>query len=88
MGVQVGRFDLDYSSFDDVTASGPIPTFFSDRPEETLAQLQKSPELAFQCLQALVSKLFERGELTRYVESNDFWLFWLIHLMSNRFNRI
>ena len=68
IGVQVGMFDLDYSSFDNVTASKPIPTFFSEKLEETLEQLQKSPEFAFQCLQALVSKLFERGKLTRYVE--------------------
>ena len=86
MGVQVGRFELDYSSFDDVIASRPIPTFFSDKPEETLAQLQKSPEFAFQCLQALVSKLFERGELSRYSMWNfsKFLLFWF-HLFSVRY---
>ena len=46
---------------------GPVPTMFSDKPEATLAHLQNTPEFAFQCLQALVSRLYERGELTRYV---------------------
>ena len=46
-------------------APGPVPTFFSDKPTETLEELKKSPAFAFQCLQALVSKLLERGDLTR-----------------------
>ena len=46
---------------------GPVPTLFSDKPEETLAHLQNTPEFAFQCLQALVSRLYERGELSRRV---------------------
>ena len=44
-----------------------MPTLFSDKPEETLAHLQNTPEFAFQCLQALVSRLYERGELSRCV---------------------
>ena len=43
-----------------------MPTFFSNDPEATLAELKKKPEFGFQCLQALVTKLLARGELTRY----------------------
>jgi len=42
-----------------------VPTFFSAKPEDTLKQLQQDPEYAFECLQALVSKLIARRELTR-----------------------
>ena len=44
---------------------GPVPTMFSEKPDETLTALKKSPEYAFRCLHALVSKLLTRGELTR-----------------------
>ena len=44
-----------------------MPTFFSNDPEATLAELKKKPEFGFQCLQALVSKLLARGELSRYI---------------------
>ena len=47
---------------------GPVPTFFSNDPEATLAELKKKPEFGFQCLQALVTKLLARGELTRYTK--------------------
>ena len=46
-------------------SAGPMPTMFSEKPDETLAVLKKSPEYVFRCLQALVSKLLTRGELTR-----------------------
>ena len=49
------------------TVSGPIPIFFSEKPADSLKKLKESPEYAFQCLQQLVSKLFVRGELTRFV---------------------
>ena len=42
-----------------------MPTFFSAQPEDTLKQLQQDPEYAFECLQALVSKLIARRELSR-----------------------
>ena len=45
--------------------SGPVPHFFSDEPSKSLEELRRSPEFAFGCLQALVSKLVERGELSR-----------------------
>ena len=48
-----------------LVCSGPVPIFFSDKPEDTLEDLKKSPEWAFKCLQALVSKLLIRGQLTR-----------------------
>ena len=44
---------------------GPVPKFFSDKPSKSLDELKKSPEFAFSCLQALVSKLLERGDLSR-----------------------
>ena len=44
---------------------GPVPQFFSEQPDKSLEELKKSPEFAFGCLQALVSKLVERGELSR-----------------------
>ena len=46
--------------------SGPVPKFFSNDPSKTLEELQKSPQFAFECLQALVARLLERGELNRY----------------------
>ena len=46
-------------------SSGPVPHFFSEEPSKSLDDLRKSPEFAFGCLQALVSKLVERGELSR-----------------------
>ena len=45
--------------------TGPVPVFFSENPDVTLQQLRDSPEWAFQCLQALVSRLLVRGQLTR-----------------------
>ena len=48
------------------TCAGPVPVFFSNEPDKTLVELKKSPEFAFDCLQALVSRLLEKGELTRY----------------------
>ena len=48
-----------------IFSAGPVPTMFSQKPDKTLAVLKKSPEYAFRCLQALVSKLLTRGELTR-----------------------
>ena len=42
-----------------------MPIFFSEKPDETLAALKKSPDFAFRCLLALVSRLLTRNELTR-----------------------
>ena len=50
---------------------GPVPKFFSDEPSKSLDELKKSPEFAFGCLQALVSKLLERGDLSRYLKYNE-----------------
>ena len=44
---------------------GPVPVFFSEKPEATLENLKKSPEWAFHCLQVLVSRLLVRGQLMR-----------------------
>ena len=43
------------------TCAGPVPVFFSNEPDKTLVELKKSPEFAFDCLQALVSRLLEKG---------------------------
>ena len=42
-----------------------MPTFCSQQPEVSAKQLADNPEYAFDCLQALVSKLLARNELTR-----------------------
>ena len=63
-GVLVNRFNILYEAFDDKIASGPVPIFFSAKPEDTLEDLKKSPEWAFHCLQALVSRLLVRSQLT------------------------
>ena len=41
-------------------------SFSGDEPGKSLEEPRGSPEFAFGCLQALVSKLVERGELSRY----------------------
>ena len=64
-GMMAGRFPVYYASFDGTAAVGPVPTFFSSNPEEATRQLSQDPEYAFECLQALVSKLLARRELTR-----------------------
>ena len=43
-----------------------MPKLFSNEPQKTLEELKKSPQFAFDCLQALVARLLERGELSRY----------------------
>jgi len=63
--MMAGRFPVYYASFDGAAAVGPVPTFFSSNPEEATRQLSQDPEYAFECLQALVSKLLARRELTR-----------------------
>ena len=45
---------------------GPVPKLFSNEPQKTLEELKKLPQFAFDCLQALVARLLERGELSRY----------------------
>ena len=47
--------------------SGPVPKLFSEEPSKSYEELKRSPEFAFGCLQALVSRLVERGELSRLV---------------------
>ena len=43
-----------------------MPRLFSNEPEKSVEMMKKSPEFAFDCLQQLVGRLFERGDLTRY----------------------
>ena len=63
-GMLAGKFEVHYDAFDNETATGPVPTFFSSNPEDSLKQLNQDPEYAFECLQALVSKLLARREMT------------------------
>jgi hypothetical protein len=65
MGIMVGKFPMAYDRFDGIKAAGPVPTFFSQEPVESARLLKESPEFAFECLQALVSKLLARSEITR-----------------------
>ncbi len=64
-GIIVASYPVGYLSFDGSTADGPVPTLFSNDPEATLKRLRDTPEFAFECLQALVSRLYAREELTR-----------------------
>ena len=43
---------------------GPVPTLFSSYPGEAKRNLTASPQLAFECLQALLSRLLARKEIT------------------------
>jgi len=45
--------------------TGPVPTFCSQQPEVSAKQLTDNPEYAFECLQALVTRLLARRELSR-----------------------
>jgi hypothetical protein len=65
MGMIVGSYPIEYDKFDGEKAAGPVPTFVSSEPDTALKQLKSSPEYAHRCLQALVSKLLARKELTR-----------------------
>ena len=63
-GIMVAKHAVQYTRFDDEVALGPVPTMFSTDPEASLTNL--TPQAAFKCLQALVSRLLARQELTRY----------------------
>ena len=43
---------------------GPVPTIFSSEPAKTKKTLNNSPQYAYDCMQALLSRLVERQELT------------------------
>ncbi len=64
LGIIVGHYVLDCEMFKSDIAEGPVPTLFSSSPETAKKALSCSPELAFECLQALVTKLLARHELT------------------------
>ena len=53
--------------------------FFSEKPNKTLAALKKLPDFAFRCLQALVSRLLTRNELSRYKMLFQHMLFLPMH---------
>jgi hypothetical protein len=65
MGMIVGCYPVEYEKFDGQKAAGPVPTLVSSDPDTALQHLKASPEYAHRCLQALVSKLLARKELSR-----------------------
>ena len=65
LGVIVMKIPVVYEALEGDKSSGPVPTFFSNDPDESLKQLKASPEYAFQCMQRLVSRLLARREITR-----------------------
>lgn len=62
-GIRVACFPIHYSEFDNLR--GPVPTFFSSDPAATYQMLMDSPRTAFDYMQALASKLYAAGTITR-----------------------
>lgn len=50
--------------FESPVLEGPVPTLFSSNPGEAKRSLTASPQLAYECLQALLSRLLARKEIT------------------------
>ncbi len=75
LGILAMKVPVVYNTLEGSTAPGPVPTFFSNDPEESLKQLKESPEYAFQCMQRLVSRLLARREITRYSHNPRVTLF-------------
>ncbi len=65
LGVLAQRTPVVFDKFTGEIAPGPVPVFFSNSPEESLKQLQESPEYAFHCMQRLVSRLLAKKEISR-----------------------
>ena len=63
-GIVITKHAVGYKAF--ANLPGPVPTFFSEAPDNTRKQLLDSPQLAFQCMQSLLAKLLATEELTRY----------------------
>ena len=64
LGITVGYFALDYDKFESELLEGPVPVLFSSDPAEARRKMEASPQLAFECLQALLSRLLARREIT------------------------
>lgn len=64
LGINVGYYALDYDKFESAALEGPVPMLFSSNPAEAKQQMEASPQLAFEWLQALLSKLLARREIS------------------------
>ena len=62
-GMIVAEFNLGFKEFQNLP--GPIPMFFSDRPDVTAAELKKSPQFAFDCMQLLLSRLTDTEQISK-----------------------
>ena len=63
MGIEVARFTINYAQFSNMP--GPIPIIFSEDPKATAEELKKTPQLAFDHMQLLMSRLVETEPLTK-----------------------
>lgn len=61
--IVVAQFPVGYTSFNNLP--GPVPTFFSEEPEATQAELKKSPKFAFDCMQILLARLVDTEQISR-----------------------
>ena len=62
-GIIVAEFNLGYKTFQNLP--GPVPTYFSDKPDVTSEELKKSPKFAFDCMQTLLSRLLDTEQITK-----------------------
>ncbi len=63
-GIVVAIFPIHYHEFENLR--GPVPTFFSSDPSASHHELLNSPKTAFDYMQALASRLYSAGTITRY----------------------
>ena len=75
-GMIVAEFNLGFKEFQNLP--GPVPTFFSDRPDVTAAELKNSPKFAFDCMQLLLSRLTDTEQISKeqaeeYLKNPTIW---------------
>ena len=61
--IVVAQFPIGYTAFKNLPE--PVPMFFSEEPEVNSAELKKTPQFAFNCMQMLLSRLIETEEITK-----------------------
>jgi hypothetical protein len=62
--VVLASFPLEVDMFDGDLAAGPVPLFFSSKPEETLAKISSRPSAAHNLCQALAGRFLITEGLT------------------------
>jgi hypothetical protein len=62
--VILASFPLEVDMFDGDLAAGPVPQFFSSKPEETLAKISGKPQAAHTLCQALAARFVATEGLT------------------------